>query len=158
MNLKKQEQSVVFDERQRGFILKSYQYGFCFMIFVLWLCFFVTRYLGASITSGFMISLAFWGGLCIQTSYAILKGAHPLVDSRFKKFGPLRKWVGIFILLYGLGMSVLGIVESVNARLGWKEFFTFGGTGMFLALDVTLTVLGLTLVYRQYLDKKEMED
>lgn len=152
------KQSPQFDERQRGFVLKSYQYGFWFTIVVLWLSFFVTRFLGESFSSGFMISLAFWGGLCIQTSYAILKGAHPLVDSRFKKFGPLRKWLSLVIFLYGLGMTAFGLVESVNNWSDWQDFFAFGGNGMFLALGLSLVILGFSLVYRQYLDKKEGEE
>ncbi|MBY5034425.1 hypothetical protein K6V78_05025 [Streptococcus gallolyticus] len=155
---KKESQGVVFDERQQQFVLKSYKYGFWFTIFILWLSFFVLRFLANVVSAGFMISIAFWGGICLQTSYAILKGAHPLVDNRFKRFGRFGKWFGLFAFLYGIAMTVFSLFDPAMTKFNWKEFFSYGETGMMLALSLSLMVTGFSLVCRKYLDKKEEED
>lgn len=62
--VQKLRKTPVYDERQQQFVLKSYQLGFWFMVFVLWLESFTSR-LFPLVSASFMSFVALWGGLAL---------------------------------------------------------------------------------------------
>ncbi|MGT2754823.1 hypothetical protein [Streptococcus ovis] len=143
----------VYDERQQQFVLKSYQLGFWFMVFVLWLESFTIR-LFPLVSASFMSFVALWGGVAISVAYANLKGASPFVDKRFGKIG---KIIALPIALFGVIVVAMTLIASVVAGLGWADFFAQGGSGSMVLMGLSLFVTGSSIAYRHYLDKREEE-
>ncbi len=143
----------VYDERQQQFVLKSYQLGFWFMVFVLWLESFTSR-LFPLVSASFMSFVALWGGVAISVAYANLKGASPFVDKRFGKIG---KIIALPIALFGVVIVAMTLVASVATGLGWIDFFAQGGSGSMVLMGLSLFVTGSSIAYRHYLDKREEE-
>ncbi len=143
----------VYDERQQQFVLKSYQLGFWFMVFVLWLESFTSR-LFPMVSASFMSFVALWGGIAVSVAYANLKGASPFVDRRFGKIG---KIIALPIALFGVVIVAMTLVASVVAGLGWTDFFARGGSGSMVMIGISLFVSGSSIAYRHYLDKREEE-
>lgn len=146
---------VALDERQKHFVLKSYQYGFAFTIFSAWLGLLLTSMLPNLFSPIFWFVFILFGGLAVNVTYATLKGAHPLVDPRFEKHGHL---MGIGCLLYGLVTILMTGWEMVSKHLDVNEFFSHGGSGSMLILGLSLFAMGSSITYRRYLDKREEED
>lgn len=144
--------TVALDERQRHFALKSFQCGFWFMMFIVWLSIFTNRWLSELISPIFMSQLALYGGCGVVFTYSILNGAHPFVDQRLIKHG---KYFGLPVTLFGLLTILMAATEMFKSQLDWKAFFSQGGSGSMLILGLTLLSLGGAILYRNYLNKKE---
>lgn len=151
--VQKLQKVPVYDERQQQFVLKSYQLGFWFMVFVLWLESFTSR-LFPLVSASFMSFVALWGGVAISVAYANLKGASPFVDKRFGKIG---KIIALPIALFGVVIVAMTLVASVATGLGWTDFFAQGGSGSMVMMGLSLFVTGSSIAYRHYLDKREEE-
>lgn len=151
--VQKMQKIPVYDERQQQFVLKSYQLGFWFMVFVLWLESFTSR-LFPLVSASFMSFVALWGGVAISVAYANLKGASPFVDKRFGKIG---KIIGLPIALFGVIVVAMTLIASVVAGLGWADFFAQGGSGSMVMMGLSLFITGSSIAYRHYLDKREEE-
>lgn len=156
MKRKSMVKTTILDERQKQFVLKAYQCGYWFMIFILWLSVFTNRWFSELISPDFMSFLALVGGVAISMTIAILNDSHPFVDQRLNKYG---KYFGFPILVYGLFMALSTMVASVNLKIGWSEFFAGGGTGSMLILSIGLISMGGATVYRNYKNMtKEVDD
>lgn len=151
----KKQNNVVLDERQKHFVLKSYQYAFAFTIFSAWLGLLLTRMLPNLFSPIFWFVFILFGGLAVNVTYATLKGAHPLVDPRFEKHGRI---IGIGCLLYGLATILMTSWGMFSKHLELKEFFSHGGSGSMLVLGLSVLSMGVSIVYRHYLDKREEKE
>lgn len=79
--VKEDQKLPKYDERQKQILLKGYTIGFWFMIVVIWLSLFISRFTEGVVSASFLFTLALWGGLAVQTTYCNLNGASPFVDS-----------------------------------------------------------------------------
>lgn len=125
------------------------------MVFIAWLGIIINRLVPNVISSSFWLFLILFGGLAIFGSYAILKVAHPLVDTRFKKHGQI---FGLFSFLWSLLMIVMTVTDIVEGGLDLKEFFSHGGSGSMLMLGISLFAVGSSILYRHYLNKREEKE
>ncbi|MGT2911549.1 hypothetical protein ACVR1I_07545 [Streptococcus cameli] len=154
-SIQKVQQTTVYDERQKGFLLQSYTLGFWYSIFIFWLSIFISRFWSQVISLDFMLVLGLWGGLGLTTSTANLKGASPFVDPRFSTRGSI---MGALASLFGLGIVGFSILETMAGQESLSQFFGRGGSGSMIVLGLTLLSMGLSILYRLYQNKKEEEE
>lgn len=144
-----------YDERQKQILLKGYTIGFWFMIVVVWLSLFISRFTEGVVSASFLFTLALWGGLAVQTTYCNLNGASPFVDRRFGKQGILMGMIAT-----GMSLVVIGLAlrEMMTGPLQMGSFFKIGGSGTLMVLGITLLSMGASILYRHYLDAKEADE
>lgn len=144
-----------YDERQKQILLKGYTIGFWFMIVVVWLSLFISRFTEGLVSASFLFTLALWGGLAVQTTYCNLNGASPFVDRRFGKQGVLMGMIATGMSLVVIGLAVR---EMVTGPLKIGSFFKVGDSGSLMVLGITLLSMGASILYRHYLDAKEADE
>ncbi len=144
-----------YDERQKQILLKGYTIGFWFMIVVVWLSLFISRFTEGLVSASFLFTLALWGGLAVQTTYCNLNGASPFVDRRFGKQGVLMGMIATGMSLVVIGLAVR---EMMTGPLKMGNFFKVGGSGSLMVLGITLLSMGASILYRHYLDAKEADE
>lgn len=144
-----------YDERQKQILLKGYTIGFWFMIVVVWLSLFISRFTEGLVSASFLFTLALWGGLAVQTTYCNLNGASPFVDRRFGKQGVLMGMIATGMSLVVIGLAVR---EMMTGPLKMGSFFKVGGSGSLMVLGITLLSMGASILYRHYLDAKEADE
>lgn len=144
-----------YDERQKQILLKGYTIGFWFMIVVVWLSLFISRFTEGLVSASFLFTLALWGGLAVQTTYCNLNGASPFVDRRFGKQGILMGTIATGMSLVVIGLAVR---EMMTAPLKLGSFFKAGASGSLMVLGITLLSMGASILYRHYLDAKEADE
>lgn len=144
-----------YDERQKQILLKGYTIGFWFMIVVVWLSLFISRFTEGVVSASFLFTLALWGGLAVQTTYCNLNGASPFVDRRFGKQGVL-----IGTIATGMSLVVIGLAvrEMMTGPFKMGSFFKAGDSGSLMVLGITLLSMGASILYRHYLDAKEADE
>lgn len=144
-----------YDERQKQILLKGYTIGFWFMIVVVWLSLFISRFTEGLVSASFLFTLALWGGLAVQTTYCNLNGASPFVDRRFGKQGVL-----IGTIATGMSLVVIGLAvrEMMTGPFKMGSFFKAGDSGSLMVLGITLLSMGASILYRHYLDAKEADE
>ncbi|QZT27480.1 hypothetical protein K6973_01585 [Streptococcus dysgalactiae] len=144
-----------YDERQKQILLKGYTIGFWFMIVVVWLSLFISRFTEGLVSASFLFTLALWGGLAVQTTYCNLNGASPFVDRRFGKQGVLMGMIATGMSLVVIGLAVR---EMMTGPLKIGSFFKVGDSGSLMVLGITLLSMGASILYRHYLDAKEADE
>lgn len=144
-----------YDERQKQILLKGYTIGFWFMIVVVWLPLFISRFTEGLVSASFLFTLALWGGLAVQTTYCNLNGASPFVDRRFGKQGILMGTIATGMSLVVIGLAVR---EMMTGPLKLGSFFKAGASGSLMVLGITLLSMGASILYRHYLDAKEADE
>ncbi|VTS20971.1 hypothetical protein [Streptococcus dysgalactiae] len=144
-----------YDERQKQILLKGYTIGFWFMIVVVWLSLFISRFTEGLVSASFLFTLALWGGLAVQTTYCNLNGASPFVDRRFGKQGILMGTIATGMSLVVIGLAVR---EMMTGPLKLGSFFKAGASGSLMVLGITLLSMGASILYRHYLDAKEADE
>lgn len=144
-----------YDERQKQILLKGYTIGFWFMIVVVWLSLFISRFTEGLVSASFLFTLALWGGLAVQTTYCNLNGASPFVDRRFGKQGILMGTIATGMSLVVIGLAVR---EMMTGPLKLGSFFKAGASGSLMVLGITLLSMGTSILYRHYLDAKEADE
>lgn len=125
--VKEDQKLPKYDERQKQILLKGYTIGFWFMIVVVWLSLFISRFTEGVVSASFLFTLALWGGLAVQTTYCNLNGASPFVDRRFGKQGVL-----IGTIATGMSLVVIGLAvrEMMKDRLKWEAFSRLATVGL----------------------------
>ncbi|MGP6408338.1 hypothetical protein ACR9FY_00750 [Streptococcus dysgalactiae subsp. equisimilis] len=153
--VKEDQKLPKYDERQKQILLKGYTIGFWFMIVVIWLSLFISRFTEGVVSASFLFTLALWGGLAVQTTYCNLNGASPFVDRRFGKQGVL-----IGTIATGLSLVVIGLAvrEMMTGPFKMGSFFKAGDSGSLMVLGITLLSMGASILYRHYLDAKEADE
>nr|WP_256866593.1 hypothetical protein [Streptococcus dysgalactiae] len=116
-----------YDERQKQILLKGYTIGFWFMIVVVWLSLFISRFTEGLVSASFLFTLALWGGLAVQTTYCNLNGASPFVDRRFGKQGILMGMIATGMSLVVIGLAVR---EMMTGPLKWEAFSRLAAVGL----------------------------
>nr|WP_256867142.1 hypothetical protein [Streptococcus dysgalactiae] len=116
-----------YDERQKQILLKGYTIGFWFMIVVVWLSLFISRFTEGLVSASFLFTLALWGGLAVQTTYCNLNGASPFVDRRFGKQGILMGTIATGMSLVVIGLAVR---EMMTGPLKWEAFSRLARVGL----------------------------
>lgn len=144
-----------YDERQKQILLKGYTIGFWFMIVVVWLSLFISRFTEGLVSASFLFTLALWGGLAVQTTYCNLNGASPFVDRSFGKQGVLMGMIATGMSLVVIGLAVR---EMMTGPLKIGSFFKVGDSGSLMVLGITLLSMGASILYRHYLDAKEADE
>lgn len=144
-----------YDERQKQILLKGYTIGFWFMIVVVWLSLFISRFTEGLVSASFLFTLALWGGLAVQTTYCNLNGTSPFVDRRFGKQGVLMGMIATGMSLVVIGLAVR---EMMTGPLKIGSFFKVGDRGSLMVLGITLLSMGASILYRHYLDAKEADE
>lgn len=153
--VKEDQKLPKYDERQKQILLKGYTIGFWFMIVVVWLSLFISRFTEGVVSASFLFTLALWGGLAVQTTYCNLNGASPFVDRRFGKQGVL-----IGTIATGMSLVVIGLAvrEMMTGPFKMGSFFKAGDSGSLMVLGITLLSMGASILYRHYLDAKEADE
>lgn len=153
--VKEDQKLPKYDERQKQILLKGYTIGFWFMIVVVWLSLFISRFTEGVVSASFLFTLALWGGLAVQTTYCNLNGASPFVDRRFGKQGVL-----IGTIATGMSLVVIGLAvrEMMTGSFKMGSFFKAGDSGSLMVLEITLLSMGASILYRHYLDAKEADE
>ncbi|MGP6381894.1 hypothetical protein ACR9F9_00750 [Streptococcus dysgalactiae subsp. equisimilis] len=153
--VKEDQKLPKYDERQKQILLKGYTIGFWFMIVVIWLSLFISRFTEGVVSASFLFTLALWGGLAVQTTYCNLNGASPFVDRRFGKQGVL-----IGTIATGMSLVVIGLAvrEMMTGPFKMGSFFKAGDSGSLMVLGITLLSMGASILYRHYLDAKEADE
>lgn len=153
--VKEDQKLPKYDERQKQILLKGYTIGFWFMIVVVWLSLFISRFTEGVVSASFLFTLALWGGLAVQTTYCNLNGASPFVDRRFGKQGVL-----IGTIATGMSLVVIGLAvrEMMTGPFKMGSFFKAGDSGSLMVLGTTLLSMGASILYRHYLDAKEADE
>ncbi|KKC19585.1 MULTISPECIES: hypothetical protein [Streptococcus] len=153
--VKEDQKLPKYDERQKQILLKGYTIGFWFMIVVVWLSLFISRFTEGVVSASFLFTLALWGGLAVQTTYCNLNGASPFVDRRFGKQGVL-----IGTIATGMSLVVIGLAvrEMMTGPFKMGSFFKAGDSGYLMVLGITLLSMGASILYRHYLDAKEADE
>lgn len=153
--IKEDQKLPKYDERQKQILLKGYTIGFWFMIVVVWLSLFISRFTEGVVSASFLFTLALWGGLAVQTTYCNLNGASPFVDRRFGKQGVL-----IGTIATGMSLVVIGLAvrEMMTGPFKMGSFFKAGDSGSLMVLGITLLSMGASILYRHYLDAKEADE
>ncbi|GET74212.1 hypothetical protein ABVB09_01475 [Streptococcus dysgalactiae subsp. equisimilis] len=153
--VKEDQKLPKYDERQKQILLKGYTIGFWFMIVVVWLSLFISRFTEGVVSASFLFTLALWGGLAVQTTYCNLNGASPFVDRRFGKQGVL-----IGTIATGMSLVVIGLAvrEMMTGSFKMGSFFKAGDSGSLMVLGITLLSMGASILYRHYLDAKEADE
>lgn len=153
--VKEDQKLPKYDERQKQILLKGYTIGFWFMIVVVWLSLFISRFTEGVVSASFLFTLALWGGLAVQTTYCNLNGASPFVDRRFGKQGVL-----IGTIATGMSLVVIGLAvrEMMTGPFKMGSFFKAGDSGSLMVLGITLLSMGASILYRHYLDAKETDE
>lgn len=153
--VKEDQKLPKYDERQKQILLKGYTIGFWFMIVVVWLSLFISRFTEGVVSASFLFTLALWGGLAVQTTYCNLNGAFPFVDRRFGKQGVL-----IGTIATGMSLVVIGLAvrEMMTGPFKMGSFFKAGDSGSLMVLGITLLSMGASILYRHYLDAKEADE
>lgn len=153
--VKEDQKLPKYDERQKQILLKGYTIGFWFMIVVVWLSLFISRFTEGVVSASFFFTLALWGGLAVQTTYCNLNGASPFVDRRFGKQGVL-----IGTIATGMSLVVIGLAvrEMMTGPFKMGSFFKAGDSGTLTVLGITLLSMGASIFYRHYLDAKEADE
>ncbi|MGQ4037624.1 hypothetical protein [Streptococcus dysgalactiae] len=144
-----------YDERQKQILLKGYTIGFWFMIVVVWLSLFISRFTEGVVSASFLFTLALWGGLAVQTTYCNLNSASPFVDRRFGKQGVLMGMIATGMSLVVIGLAVR---EMMTGPFKMGSFFKAGDSGSLMVLGITLLSMGASILYRHYLDAKEADE
>lgn len=153
--VKEDQKLPKYDERQKQILLKGYTIGFWFMIVVVWLSLFISRFTEGVVSASFLFTLALWGGVAVQTTYCNLNGASPFVDRRFGKQGVL-----IGTIATGMSLVVIGLAvrEMMTGPFKMGSFFKAGDSGSLMVLGITLLSMGASILYRHYLDAKEADE
>lgn len=153
--VKEDQKLPKYDERQKQILLKGYTIGFWFMIVVVWLSLFISRFTEGVVSASFLFTLALWGGLAVQTTYCNLNGASPFVDRPFGKQGVL-----IGTIATGMSLVVIGLAvrEMMTGPFKMGSFFKAGDSGSLMVLGITLLSMGASILYRHYLDAKEADE
>lgn len=153
--IKEDQKLPKYDERQKQILLKGYTIGFWFMIVVVWLSLFISRFTEGVVSASFLFTLALWGGLAVQTTYCNLNGASPFVDRRFGKQGVL-----IGTIATGMSLVVIGLAvrEMMTGPFKMGSLFKAGDSGSLMVLGITLLSMGASILYRHYLDAKEADE
>ncbi|MFA1311429.1 hypothetical protein [Streptococcus dysgalactiae] len=149
--VKEDQKLPKYDERQKQILLKGYTIGFWFMIVVVWLSLFISRFTEGVVSASFLFTLALWGGLAVQTTYC----NSPFVDRRFGKQGVL-----IGTIATGMSLVVIGLAvrEMMTGPFKMGSFFKAGDSGSLMVLGITLLSMGASILYRHYLDAKEADE
>lgn len=104
-----------------------------------------------TIPKGVLISLAMWGGLGVNVSYANLKGASPFVDGRFgwmAKNGKLIGWISLTIGLMGTIVPILSFFWTGD----WHQV---ENASIAMITCLVLIPMGSSMLYRLSKDQKD---
>lgn len=124
--VKEDQKLPKYDERQKQILLKGYTIGFWFMIVVVWLSLFISRFTEGVVSASFLFTLALWGGLAVQTTYCNLNGASPFVDRRFGKQGVLIGTIATGMSLVVIGLAVREMMTGPFKMGSFSRLATVG--------------------------------
>lgn len=100
--VKEDQKLPKYDERQKQILLKGYTIGFWFMIVVVWLSLFISRFTEGVVSASFLFTLALWGGLAVRE---MMTGSFKM--GSFFKAGDSGSLMVLGITLLSMGASIL---------------------------------------------------
>lgn len=143
------------DERQQLFAYKSYVIGFWTLIFLLWVQS-VFGDLWKNVVSGEFVTFAILiSGVCLQTCYGIIKGAHPFLKPKYVKQMKLTAPILALLALLVMGWSIW---EMLTVDKTLPVIFGRGGSASMIVLSGSLFAMACSFLYRKRLDKLEEVD
>lgn len=148
--MKNQSYFAQLDERQRVFAYKSYFYGFWSLAFLLWVQL-VFGDLWKNVVSGEFVTFAILiSGVCLQTCYGIVKGAHPFMHTKSVKQLSL---TAPLLAVVSLGVIAWSVWEMLTVDKTLPLIFGRGGSASMIILYFNLFAMACSFLHRKRLDK-----
>lgn len=151
----KQSYFVQLDERQRQFAYQSYFYGFWTMVFLLWVQIVFGHFWKSVLSQEFVTFSILISGVCLQTCYGIIKGAHPFLHPKFAKQLSL---IAPLLAVVSLGVIAWSVWEMLTVDKTLPVIFGRGGSAGMIVLYLNLFAMACSFLYRKRLDAKEEAD
>lgn len=138
------------DERQQLFAYKSYFYGFWSLAFLLWVQL-VFGDLWKNVVSGEFVTLSILiSGICVQTCYGIIKGAHPFMHTKSVKLVSL---TAPLLAVLSLGVMAWSVWNMLTVDKTLPLIFGRGGSASMFVLYGNLFAVACSFLHRKGLDK-----